>query len=104
MRISTIFRKVVIAVISIFALTIFSACGSGGGDDSASFKNSETLIPIDVDCITNPTVLQIETYIKLESNDVIVKDNDEAEISIYHDINGNKSVCLITPTAHIIRQ
>lgn len=93
--------KAKIGILSIFVIAGFTACGSG---DSASFENSETLIPIDINCTTSPNTTDISNYITLNSGDVIVKDNDGAEISIYHDINGTKKVCLETPSAHIVRQ
>ena len=89
-------------ILSTMILTLlplsFIACG-GSGDD-ASFKNSETIIPIDVDC--NGTVA-ISSYIELESGDVIVEDNN-ATIKTYHDTNGTKKICKVSGSAHIIRK
>jgi len=96
-------KKNMIKIASLSLLTLltlsFSACG-GGGDD-ASFKNSETMIPIDVNCTTPAT---IATYITVNSGDVIVKEEENTTISIYHDVNGTKKVCLVSGLAHIIRQ
>ena len=88
-----------IVTISAIILTSFTACG-----DDASFKDSEELIPINIACVTSPDSNNIDSYITLNSGDTIVKDNDGAEISIYHDVNGVKKVCLVTPSAHIIRK
>jgi hypothetical protein len=72
------------------------------GNDSSS-SNNQTIINIDVNCIENPTANDISNYITLQSGDVIVKDNDGAEVSIYHDSDGIKKVCLEIAAAHIIR-
>lgn len=96
-----ILKLVVLVLIAIG----FNACGGGGGGgDDAYFKNSEELIQIDEYCITNPTSTDISNYITIYSGDVIVKDTDVAEISVYHDYTGVKKVCLVTPSAHIIRK
>lgn len=97
-----------IKIVSLSLLTLltlsFTACG-GGGDD-ASFKNSETMIPIDINCSTTtpPDAADILNYITVNSGDVIVKEEENTTISIYHDINGTKKVCLVNGLAHIIRQ
>jgi hypothetical protein len=87
--------KNIIKIITLSAITIgFSACGGGGGGSSdASFKNAEETINIDVQCVANPDSSNIDNYITLKSQDVIVKDTVNAQISIYHDIDGNKKVC-----------
>ena len=92
-------NKILALGITILASISFTACG-----DDASFKDSEELIPINIACVTSPDSNNIDSYITLNSGDTIVKDNDGAEISIYHDVNGVKKVCLVTPSAHIIRK
>lgn len=83
-------------------ITSFTACGGGGS--SSSFENSETLIPITIACVTNPTSTDIDLYETLNSGDVIIKDTSDAVVSIYHDVLGNKKVCLVSGIAHIVRQ
>ena len=78
-------------------VVLFTACG--GGSD-AHFRNAN-IIPIDVNCTTPAT---ISTYITLQSDDVIVKEENNTTISIYHDINLNKKVCLVSGKAYIIRK
>jgi hypothetical protein len=78
--------------------------GCRGGEDQASFATSAMILDINVTCEQIPTATNIENYITLQSGDVIVKDTDGAKISIYHDINGTKKVCLQTATAYIVRQ
>ena len=91
------------SIFSLLAITSFSACGVGGGD-SASFENSEILIPITIACVTTPTSTDISSYETLNSGDTIVKDTNDTVVSIYHDVDGNKKVCLESGTAHIVRQ
>lgn len=86
----------------------FSACGGGGGGGSdASFESGNGTIQIDIDiqCVTNPNVNDIDTYITLESGDTISKSGD-VTIVTYHDVDGNKKVCKdqnSTGTAYILR-
>jgi hypothetical protein len=80
----------------------FTACGGGGGSDSA-FTNSETIISIDVNC-TTATATAIADYIVLETDDVIVKDGNNTVVEIYHDLGGNKKICLVSGSADIIRK
>jgi hypothetical protein len=87
-----------VAMLSLLTLG-FSACG--GGSD-ASFENSETMIDINIPCQTTPTTTDISNYITLNSGDVVVKEGN-ATVSIYHDINGTKKICLESGNAHIIR-
>ena len=89
-------------LLPIFVITSFTACGGGGG--SASFENSEEIIPVSINCVVSPSSNDISNYITLNSGDVIVKDSDNAEVSIYHDSTGTKKICLVTPSAHIIRK
>jgi len=94
-------KKNIIKVAMLSLLTLgFSACG--GGSD-ASFENSETIIPVTIDCVTTPDSNDIATYITLSSGDVIVKDDDNTSVSIYHDINGTKKICLEYGVAHIVK-
>ncbi len=94
-------NKIKIASLSLLTLATLSFTACGGGGDDASFANSETIIDIDVNCTTPAT---ISTYITVNSGDVIVKDDENTTISIYHDINNTKKVCLVSGLAHIIRK
>jgi len=90
-------KNIISITIFIFVTIGFTACGSGG---DASFKNGETIIPIDVNCTTPAT---IATYIPLQSGDAIVKEEDNTTVNIYHDLDGTKKVCLDSGKAHILR-
>jgi hypothetical protein len=94
-------NKTKIATLSLLTLLSLSFTACGGGSDDASFANSETLIDVDVNCTTPAT---ISTYITVNSGDVIVKKEDNTTISIYHDVNGTKKVCLESGSAYIIQQ
>jgi hypothetical protein len=93
-----------IATLSLLTLATLSFTACGGGSDDASFKNSETMIDIDVNCTVAPNQATIDTYIPVYSGDVIVKDDENTSVSIYHDINGTKKICLEYGNAHIIRK
>jgi len=83
-------------VITIFSIALFlSACGSG----DAEFSGTSTTVSI-VDCNSS---VDVADYSALQSGDVIVKDEDNTSISTYHDIDGNKRVCVDNGSAHIVR-
>ena len=95
--------KKILSLATFTAIIIgLTACGGGGGS-GGSFTNSETLIPIDVNCTANATTTDIDTYIELKSGDVIVED-ENATIKTYHDTSGTKRVCIDSGSAHIIRK
>ena len=77
---------------------LLSACGGGGGGSSdASFDSGNTKISI-VNCdTTNPV------YTDIVSGDLLVKDDDNTEVTIIHDNNGNKKVCITIGSAHLLR-
>ena len=89
-------------IIVLVAVIFFNACSDGGSD--AHFKNAKTdensNIAIDIDCITNPDSSDIATYITLLSGDTIVREDVGVEISVYHDIDGNKKVCRVVGTGN----
>jgi len=90
-----------LTVISIFTTILFTSCDGGGSD--ASFSNGEQKDDISIDCVTTPNSSNIDTYIDLYSGDTIVKIDENASISIYHDINGTKKVCKETGSSYILR-
>ena len=94
--------KKILTIMAVTFITIgFNACSGGGGN--ASFENGETIIPITIACETTPTATDIDNYETLLSGDAIVKDDVNTTVSIYHDIDGNKKICLVSGTAHIVR-
>ena len=93
----------ILTLMSITSLVLLlSGCG-GGGDSSFKNATSTSTIAITVACKTTPSALDIDTYETLLSNDTVVKDDSNTTVSIYHDSNGNKKVCLVNGSAHIVR-
>ncbi len=94
-------------IVSLFLTLLLTACGGKGSKDSDDGGNTgsvEEKINIDVPCISTPTSIDISNYITLLSGDIVEKETDDAEIIIYHDLDGNKKVCLVTPSAYILRK
>lgn len=95
-------KKIISLVLLVSAAVNFTACSSDGG---AGFKNAEQIISIDIACATNPDATDLSTYIPLLSGDVIVQEEeDNTVISTYHDVDGNKKVCLVSGKAYLIRK
>ena len=94
--------KKIILIITLTILSIgFSACG--GGDSSSGgtpITPATEIIPITVTCTTPAT---LETYMTLQSSDTIVKESVDAVVTIYHDADGIKKVCLESGSAHVVR-
>ena len=79
-------------LINITLIALFlSACGDDG---KGSFDTGSQQI----------TVTSCETYITLQSNDLLVKDTANTSVKIVHDGNNNKKVCVVSGSAHIIRE
>lgn len=101
MKIDTI-RKYFVHTMLAFGLALFfAACGGGG--DSASFDGNSTGNQIDIN-VTCTTPATISSYIALVSGDVIVQTGSNTTIETYHDINGDKRVCLVSGSAYILRK
>jgi len=90
------------SIMAVVILLILSACSGGGGSD-ASFSDTQSRESINIDCITNPTALNIASYIDLNSGDTIVKEDTNATVSIYHNADGTKKVCRVVGSSYIIR-
>ncbi len=84
---------------------IFSACGGGGGSSSTDPDN-----PDNPDNPDTPTLTQIVScdsstniadYTSLNSEDTIVKDTPDTVVTIYHDSDGNKKVCVEAGSAAV---
>lgn len=93
--------KKIYSIILLIAVSLnFTACGGGGGGDS-SFKNA--IIDINISCVLAPTSNDFDTYISLNSGDEIINDEPNTLVTTYHNINGEKKVCLNSGKAHIVR-
>jgi len=82
----------------LIAIVLLSGCS-----DQAEFENAQTLVPISINCVTAPTANDISTYIDMQSGDILVQDGDNTSVKTYHDQNGTKKICLVSGSAHLIR-
>ncbi len=89
-------KNIIISLLII--TTIFTSCG-----DNASSTSQPQIIDIKTYCVEETTIESIKTYITLEKDDLLVNDENDTKIEIYHDENDNKKVCLINGSAHILR-
>lgn len=89
-------------VLSAIVTISFTACGGGSSDNHVEGFNGNSYeeIAIDVVC-TDPDTP--DAYIVLKSGDQIIKDEEDSNITILHDENGLKKVCLDSGKAHINR-
>ena len=68
---------------------------------SACSENSESTFDTGEEKIV---VTNCETYTVVQTNDLLVKDSTNTVIKIVDDINGTKTVCVVSGSAHIIRE
>lgn len=88
-----------ILIVTLFAIA-FTACG--GSDTIEGFAgNTYEKINIDVTC-TTPNKPNL--YIELKSNDQIVKDSTDVNVTIIQDSNALKKICINKGVAHISRE
>ena len=90
---------------------IFTACGDSRGNSNKKEAvigvfmedKNKTIekIEVDVNCVI-PAM--IDNYIELINGDNIVKKEANTTISIYHDENSNKRICLDYGEAYIERE
>lgn len=86
----------------LFGLTLFllNSCGEKGGNEETILISLQS-----IKCVTGtPTQADIASYEPLKSGDTLVKDDNNATVIIYHDSAGEKKVCLLSGSAHIIRK
>lgn len=84
-----------LANLSLIAL-LFSACGGGGGD--ASYDSGNTKIPV-INCNN-----QTPVFTTIEEKDLLVKEESSTEVTIIHSTNGEKKVCVLLGSAHLLRE
>ena len=84
-------NRYLIFLVPLIAL-LFSACG-GSGD--GQFDTGEEKINVPTCSDSNLTIAP---------NDLLVKDETNTTVTISHDANGTKTVCLSLGKAHIIRE
>ncbi len=96
MKLKYISVAIIVTIISI----VISGCGGGGG--SASFSNAEQKVII-IDCNTTGAVIPTD-FTTMLSADAIIKDKTPTTITTYHDISGNKKICVDIGSAYLLRQ
>jgi len=79
----------------ILALITFNSCGGGG-----SCPTTTQVLAIDAQC---NAINDLSQYTPLQSGDIITKEEDNTLISIFHDQDNNKVVCIESGKASIIR-
>jgi hypothetical protein len=84
-------KKIYLTLSSITLALLLSTCGGG---DSSSFENSQTLI----------TIPSCETYEDIVTGDTVVQDESNTSIKTVFNTDGTKKVCVLTGSAHIVRQ
>ncbi|MDD2790673.1 MAG: hypothetical protein PHU40_08430 [Sulfurimonas sp.] len=84
-------KNIYLITTAISAVFFFAACSGEGGSKFESGANSIA--------VTN-----CETYTTVQENDLLVKDDAATTIKVVHDINGTKTVCVLSGSAHIIRE
>lgn len=89
--------KILITIFIFAASLILSGCG--GGDSAVPAQKIE----ITAACVSNPAQSDIESYITLQSGDIIQKVDENTTVGIYHDVDNVKKVCLVSGEADIIR-
>ena len=87
-------KKIYLIPNLIFLALLFNSCG-GGGD--ASFDTGNTKIAI-VTC-NNIT----PTYTDIQEGDLLVKESDSTIVTIVHNTNSSKKICITTGSAHLLR-
>eukprot|EP00767_Chilomastix_cuspidata_P008293 gnl/Chilomastix_cuspidata/9460.p2 GENE.gnl/Chilomastix_cuspidata/9460~~gnl/Chilomastix_cuspidata/9460.p2 ORF type:complete len:103 (+),score=5.65 gnl/Chilomastix_cuspidata/9460:29-337(+) len=99
--------KIILKYLSICIIVLsFASDGGGGGSSSSSDGGTDT--PDDNTDSTKTEIVScldssnIEEYTSLQSDDEIVKDSEETVISIYHDSDGNKKICVESGSAYIL--
>lgn len=93
--------KIVNSLIITFVAISFIACGGSNNNNAEGFDgNSYEKINVSKSCTTPDT---IEEYISLKSGDQIFKDDEGTKVSILHDENSVKKICLNSGKAHIVR-
>jgi len=85
-------KKIILILSSLLIALLFSACG--GGDGEGHFDTGEQKI----------TITNCETYVTIQTNDLLVKDDSNTTVKIVHDSNGTKTICVEIGSAHLIRE
>lgn len=97
-------KKIISIILPITIAIVFTACGGGGGDSSFSNNSNRNTIPINIACLVgNISINDFASYLTLNSGDEVLKNDDSTVVTIYHNISGEKKVCLNSGSAYIVR-
>jgi len=88
-------NKIYLIISTTLLALLLSACGGGGGGGDATFDSGNTKVPI-VDCSTS-------TYTDIVVGDLLVKEDDSTTVTIVHNTNGTKRICVVSGSAHLLR-
>lgn len=89
-------RNIYLVISSIVLALLLSACGGAGSSD-ASFDSGNKKIAV-IACNTTTPV-----YTDIETGDLLGKEVTPTNVTIIHDTNGNKKVCVVSGSAHLLR-
>lgn len=54
--------------------------------------------------IANIVVSDCESYTDISANDLLVKDDENTIVKILHNADGSRRVCVVSGSAHIVRE
>lgn len=86
--------KYIINLLLITTITSFLLVGCGSGSDKATFDTGEEKVDIQL----------CPTYEVIELGDLLVKDTAGTQVQIILDSNATKKICVVSGSAHIIRE
>lgn len=99
-------KKTYLLITLLSVLIAMSGCGNNingfkeSNSTTAPTDESTEKIQIEAKCTTLPLLIE---YVELQSGDTIIRDEDPSSITLYHDENNKKLVCLNSGKAHIER-
>lgn len=85
-------KKIMQRTIIVSITLLLSACG--GGTDKSTFDTGQEQI----------TISTCPTTVEALSNDLLIKDSSDTIIEYTFDSNGTKQICVVSGSAHIIRE
>jgi hypothetical protein len=87
-------------IVTVTTVVLFTACGGGSNTLEGFDGNSFEKIAISQTCTPSDAV---DEYFTLNSGDRVMKESEGTEVSIFHDENSLKKICLNSGSAYVIR-